>query len=429
MWTLLVWALLVTLPATAGAQGSPGPTAGSENSRGQLLRVHLDCPYQCEFDFIRTEISFVDWVRSRQDADVNVLVTDRATGAGGREYTLRFLGQASFGGMEDELRFTTEPASSRDRVRSAMVHTLRNGLVRYAMHTSGADRIQVSYAAAPGSAPSTMPARDRWNSWVFQARFNGFFNGESSFQSSNMSGSLSASRTTHDWKTTLSVNTHYFRSEFDVGAPERIVSERRSYSSNTLAVRSLTDRLSAGSRASASHSTFENRDLGLRLAPAVEYNVFPYAESTRRQLTFQYSLGLNHVRYLEETIYFHSEQSLVDHMLQIGLGLRQPWGNVNTSLTGSQYLHNTQHYRLVLSGNVDLRLVRGLSLNLGGSAARIRDQLHLQRGTLTIEEIITRQRQLETSYYYFGSVGLSYSFGSIYNTVVNPRFAGTQIMF
>jgi hypothetical protein len=41
---------------------------------------------------------------------------------------------------------------------------------------------------------------------------------------------------------------------------------------------------------------------------------------------------------------------------------------------------------------------------------------------VTNEEILVRQLELATGYQYEFSVGISYSFGSIYNNVVNPRF-------
>jgi len=44
----------------------------------------------------------------------------------------------------------------------------------------------------------------------------------------------------------------------------------------------------------------------------------------------------------------------------------------------------------------------------------------------TDQEILVRQRQLATSYRYGVSVGLSYTFGSIFNNVVNPRFEGAS---
>ena len=51
--------------------------------------VYLDCQTTyCDFDFFRTELTLVNWVRDRQVADVHLLVTTQATGAGGSEYTI-----------------------------------------------------------------------------------------------------------------------------------------------------------------------------------------------------------------------------------------------------------------------------------------------------------------------------------------------------
>ena len=58
------------------------------------LRVFLDCG-RCDQDFMRTEITFVDFVRDRHDAQVHVLVTMQATG-GGTEYSMAFIGLEYF---------------------------------------------------------------------------------------------------------------------------------------------------------------------------------------------------------------------------------------------------------------------------------------------------------------------------------------------
>jgi len=59
------------------------------------------------------------------------------------------------------------------------------------------------------------------------------------------------------------------------------------------------------------------------------------------------------------------------------------------------------------------------------------DRVHLGQGlydfilgSATEEEILLEQRQLATQYDYFLSLGLRYTFGSIYSNVVNPRFGG-----
>jgi len=38
------------------------------------------------------------------------------------------------------------------------------------------------------------------------------------------------------------------------------------------------------------------------------------------------------------------------------------------------------------------------------------------------EDVLLKLRQLSSGYSYFVGFGVSYSFGSIFNTVVNPRF-------
>ena len=52
----------------------------------------------------------------------------------------------------------------------------------------------------------------------------------------------------------------------------------------------------------------------------------------------------------------------------------------------------------------------------------MRDQLSLPRSSATDQEILLQRRELATEYQYSLSVGVSYTFGSIYNNVVNPRF-------
>jgi hypothetical protein len=72
---------------------------------------------------------------------------------------------------------------------------------------------------------------------------------------------------------------------------------------------------------------------------------------------------------------------------------------------------------------VDIRVGKGFSVNLSGNVSRVRDQLYLPRGEATDDEVIARQRALSTNYRYFVFAGFRYQFGSIFNSVVNPRFA------
>ena len=91
-------------------------------------------------------------------------------------------------------------------------------------------------------------------------------------------------------------------------------------------------------------------------------------------------------------------------------------------MQGSQYLSDPTKLSLGLSGNLNFRVFRGLSLAVQASVSFIHDQLYLPAAGATTEEVLLNLRQLATSYSYYSAIGFSYTFGSIYNNVVNPRF-------
>src|SRR5688500_13405091 len=86
------------------------------------LRVFIECNNTpCDSDFFRTEITFVDHVRERQNADVHLLMTGQSTGSGGREITFSFFGQERGKGREHVLKEAFVGAASQDDVRRASV--------------------------------------------------------------------------------------------------------------------------------------------------------------------------------------------------------------------------------------------------------------------------------------------------------------------
>ncbi|CAN5843702.1 hypothetical protein BH23GEM3_BH23GEM3_26730 [soil metagenome] len=424
---IIAFALAAVCPL-AGAMPSTAqePTPTDVVRTEQAVRVFIDCPdFFCDQEFFRTEINFASHVRERQDADVHVLLTTQRTGAGGTEFTLAFIGQRGFRGLDQTMRHISPPAESTDRVRRALTQTIKRGLIPYVNRTSLAEQIQISYTP-PTQQAAPAAALDRWNYWTFRTSLNGFFNGEQRIASENLSTSVSANRITQQWKITNSANARYYEQRFELNPERTITTIQRNYGLNSLVVRSIGENFAAGARASLTSSTFLNQNFALRVAPAVEYNFFPYAEATRRQFTLQYSVGSTAFDYNEETIFGRTSETLLDHRLIASLDVKQPWGSISTSVEGGSYLHDFSQQRGVIFSNIDLRLVRGLSLRSFGSVALIRDQLHLPRRGASEEEILLRQRQLATSYRYWGSVGLSYTFGSTFANVVNPRFSGSS---
>ena len=106
----------------------------------------------------------------------------------------------------------------------------------------------------------------------------------------------------------------------------------------------------------------------------------------------------------------------------MSLGLRQPWGTASGGFEVSQYLNRHAKYRVGAFGGMNVRVFKGFSVSIDGSVSKRRDQLSLRRGEATTEEILVRQRELATDYSFDLGFGISYSFGSIFNSVVNPRF-------
>ncbi len=78
--------------------------------------------------------------------------------------------------------------------------------------------------------------------------------------------------------------------------------------------------------------------------------------------------------------------------------------------------------RLEANGEFSWRIVRGLSISAEANASRIRDQLSLRSRGATPEEVLLRLRELQSGYEYGFSMSLTYTFGSIFSSIVNPRF-------
>ena len=421
--TALVISLYAALSPTA-AQAQP-----TADQRGRV-QVFLDCPsFLCDFDFLRTEITFVDYVRERTAADVHVLVTTQGTGGGGTAYTINLLGQRRFAGTQDTLLYNASRENSQDVTRRGFAGLLKLGLVRFAVRTDDAAKLSVSFAApaaaAAGTPAGAAPPRDRWNYWVYSASANGNTNRERQQQFSSIRGSLSADRVTEAWKMNLSANENYNESKFRLNDTTELISIRRGFGLNGLVVKSLSAHWSAGLRAGASSSTFLNQRRAFRITPSVEWNFFPYKESTRRQLRVEYGVGIRGFQYNDTTIFNKLEETLPFHALSASYSQKQTWGSISGGGSASNYLNDVSKRNASVFVNTNLRLFKGFSLNFFTNYSNIADQIFLKKQASTTGDVLLQQQQQATSYSFGFFGGLSYSFGSLLNNVVNPRFGGS----
>ena len=400
----------------------------AEPSSGRsTVRVFIDCNNTpCDQEFFRTEITFVDHVRDRQTADVHLMMTGQTTGSGGREITFSFFGQGRFMGQDRTLKETFVVASSQDAVRRGMVRVMSLGLVPYVLGSPGADRLRVTVqpAESGAAAVTALESHDPWNRWSFRVNLNGNANGESSSKSYYVNTNVNANRTTDNTKINLGTSMNYRESKFDLPDGRTFRSPNRDYGTNGLFVKSLGHHWSAGYRGDWSSSTYNNQDWSWSAGPAIEWDLFPYSESTRRIVTVNYSVRTRAWAYREETIYGKLRENRISQSLDTNVSMRQRWGTLSSSVEVASFVPDYAKNHVAAYGDLSLNLLRGLSLNLGSNFEGVRDQISLPAQEATNEEVLVNQRQLATSYRYFVYFGVSYTFGSIFSPIVNPRFGG-----
>ncbi len=414
-----LWVLCLGGMASGGQDAGGAPAA---------LRVFLDCN-RCDFDYLRREITFVNYVRDRHDAQVHVLVTTENSG-GGRLYTLDFIGLEEFADRGVSYTYSESRTDTDDETREGLAQVLRVGFLHYIIDTPMAYDIQIDAGgrngfgtgfAGGGLRMMAQPEDDPWDFWVFRLSTNARVSGEASREQRNFNGSASANRTTEDWIVRAEIEGSYRENVHQLSTGE-FTDVRTSHQVDGQLVKSLGEHWGASIRGGSSASTFLNRDQRIRVLPGIEFNVFPYSESSRRSLTFAYEMGLESFDYIEETIFGKMEETLAAQEVEVTFDVEQPWGDSRVRLRYNSYVNDLSKYSTSVFGNLSFRVVRGLSVFASASTELVRDQVYLSAKKLTDEEILVERRQLATDSRYRVSFGFSYTFGSIFNNVVNPRF-------
>ena len=390
----------------------------NNNIRVGAPNVFIDC-VRCDQDFIRKEITFVNYVWDRKNADVHILFSKEKTGGGGSKFTLTFIGNKNFIGLNDTLSYVKDDSDSDDDERKKMVQTIKLGLIKYVSRMPIASKINISFNPPKKNKKSIV--KDEWDYWVFRTRVRGFTSGEKSRTFLSLYGNISASRITEDWKINIELHGNYNENKFNYNN-NSILSISRYQGLFVSIIKSYNDHFSYGLFTRAYSSIYNNLNYALAIAPGIEYNIFPYSESTRRQLRLAYKLFAGYNSYNEETIYFKNKEFLGSEKLSITLELVQPWGTIETEVSGANYFHDFKLNSIDFSNDFRINVMKGLTIDLNGRLSLIHDQIALPKGGVDLEEVLLQRKQLETSYQYFASFGFTYSFGSIYNNIVNPRF-------
>jgi hypothetical protein len=422
----LALAALIFLGAVApvAAQSIPaGPLTRAAPASEPRLRVFLDCPTGgCDRNYLITELPFVLWTQDRLDADIHALITTRGTAAGGTAYTINLLGRGLFAGKSDTIGATVPPNTTDELRRRELGRVLKLGLVPYAIRVSDSAPFSLRYDApvvAAGNGNGVV--QDPWDFWVYRVRTNGSGNAESLNSSYQLNGSANVSRVTEELKLSFNVNEEYRANTFTLSDSSKRTFILRSTDLSARVVRSISDHWSVGTRLTGGRSDFRNQEASAGLDLSAEYNYFPWRDATSRQLIAAVAIGGRHFAYKETTIYDRDAETRPIARAILAGESRQQWGTIDAAMRYTHYLHDAKTYNLSFNGRANFRLTRGLALEIRGDAAKVNDQLYLRRGGATDSEVLTRQRALATNFRIGGAVGLTFTFGSIYNTIVNPR--------
>jgi hypothetical protein len=407
----LFFSLILVFLCLAGY--SQKNTAANDTIRKDALNVFMESN-----DYIKKEIPFINYVRDIKVADIYIISTEENTGSGGYVSTFFIVGQGKYAGMADTLKCNFSPDETQDMRRAKQVKTLKLGLMRYVVRTPLAKFMNINFSEPLSETVSS----DKWNSWVYSTSMELYSYAEASQKYGYIYGNVSANRITEKSKFQSSLSISIQKNKTVYLDTMVYISKYRNENLNFSYVKSINDHWSIGGATYFRVSSYNNYDLSVKIMPGIEYDIFPYSKSTRRQLRFLYQVGPEINNYADTTTRFKLKETQIRHSLSTSFSMIQKWGSVNSTLSWSNYFFDGSYNNLSLYTGATIRIVKGLSFTISGNVQLVHDQISLPKGNATLEDVLLQRKMMATDYTYYTDFSLTYTFGSIYNNVVNPRF-------
>ena len=391
-------------------------------SQNKRPNIFLDCQMRCDFVYLKQEITFVNYMNNRLEADIYILATRQRTGAGGTEVQLIYTGENQFQGIQDTLIYLIEPNTTDAIERDLLVNTLKKGLLQFLVRTPLLDQLEYTIKDDGLEDVTDANERDPWNYWVFNIGGNFWMNAEESFRSIDLTGRVNISRITDKEKFRFSSRYNYETTKFSLTDGEEFTSIRRQYSTYLEYVFSLNPHWSLGGVSRAGSSTFGNTDFSMYVKPAIEYNIFPYTDASTRRFSFRYAIGPEYFNYTDTTVYEKLRETVIRHSLDVEYEQTQKWGNIEIDFGVSQYMHDLKLLSTFINPDIELIVFKGLRLDFGGYVSFVGDRINIAKSDISDEDILLQIKQLDTDFTYFIYTGINYRFGSKFNNFVNQRF-------
>ena len=378
------------------------------------VKAYLDCS-RCDENFIKQETSFLDYVRDQDLADVVILIRDIWNPSGGRSYEIEIDGNNEFTDIYSTTKvsgFSTDTSSS---LRDKILNKLKLALVPFL------DKAKYDLNVKIDTNFDDLEINDdKWKNWVFELSGSYDSDKEESRRSNRYEIQFEIDKVTEDWRIGIDLERDERNREF-YSDDNVYLSNRKTTSLRGRVVRSISDHFSAGVFFGAFQNTYENIDFNRYIAPAIEYSFYPYQDVLSKEITLAYRIGTGKRNYIEKTIYGYENQTLASQTLTLNVRFRQKWGNISSYIDGTQFFNDGTKKRFSLRSNLDIRVFEGLAVRFSGNVSLIREQYSLAAGNTSVEDLLLQQRRIASDYETNFSIGLSYTFGSIYNSIINTR--------
>ncbi|MDH5399928.1 MAG: hypothetical protein OEX02_17380 [Cyclobacteriaceae bacterium] len=413
LWLLIFIVFLFTTNEQVKAQGK-------EDQAADLMEVFIDCQGGCDINYIRQEIDYVNHVRDQLEAQVHVFITRQYSSSGGHIYDLSFTGRNDYEGINNQFQFIALTTETEDEIRKGLTKSIERGLVSYLVHTDLGEKLDISLKEKPTNK-NQATGKDPWRNWLFDIYANGSLDEEQNRKRFVLRSGLEADRVTEEWRVGTNLQLNFDELKVFADSSNIIYRNTHRHSLNSRVVKSMGDHWSSGLSGGFYTSTYSNLKERYYLGPALEYSLFPYSQVLRREITLAYRVSYSIQNYYEESIFNKLGDTFGSQSITLNVRYRQPWGSIYSSIRGSHFLKDINKNRLEINNNSSVRIFKGLSVRINVNFKIIGDQIYLPKGEASLEDVLLQQKQVATAYDLYVGGGLSYTFGSIYNNVLNTR--------
>ena len=400
--------------------------ATGQVSKSSKLRVYIDCKgFECDESYIKSQINVVDFFNDNVAADAHVLITSQPSG-GGEQYQLIFYGQNQFQTYRDTLYFNTKLNSTGVEVREQLIHFIQLGLLPMVSKTIYAETFRINMKIDTTVVPQKIPY-DEWGYVVVNIGADGEYSADQNYTSSRAGGSFSFNRTTEKSRAYIGSFGSKYHSVYkyrDSSGTKEFKVNNNDYGLTHYFVVSLGRRWGFGYLGRISSNSFLNFRTKSYFKLLWELNFFPYSDVNNRSFVIRYGADVTYFKYYDSTIYNKRKETLYGHEASAAINFYQKWGSFSTGMYYRSYLKDASLNSMGANIYWNIRITGGLSFYVSATGNIVHDQVYLPKGNATEQEVLTRRRQLQSTFDYYTSFGLNLRFGSKLNNFVNPRIAG-----